>query len=265
MNRLEDHLTQRKRDGKKALSLFVTVGYPTIDMTVPLVLALADAGADLIELGVPFSDPIADGPTIQQSSEIALRNGVTLEHTFSIAQRIRKQSSIPLVLMGYANPVYAYGMKSYFQACAEVGIDGTIIPDIPLEESEMYLSLSKASNIASIFLAAPTTPLERLKQLDKVSTGFLYCVSMTGVTGERKTLTPQAEHFLREARVCVTSNPLLVGFGITTPDDARQLARYSDGVIVGSALITIMQQSQGNRVIEQATEFARSLRHALDT
>ncbi len=259
-----------KRTNRKVLSLFVTAGYPAVESTVPLVAALVDAGADLIELGVPFSDPIADGPVIQHSSEIALRNGMTLQKTFDVAREIRKQSNVPLVLMGYTNPVYAYGIEKFFDACREIGIDGTIVPDMPLEESEEYRPLARRRDVATIFLAAPTTPLERLVLLDQASTGFLYCVSITGVTGERQALASQAEHFLKQARTCVTKNPLLVGFGISTPEDAKRVAALSDGIIVGSALIKIIGSSRENHTIEQAEQaeqaatYVRSLREALD-
>jgi len=255
----------RLHNNRKALSLVGTAGYPTIESTGPLVVALANAGADVIELGIPFSDPIADGPTIQMSSELALRNGVTLQKTLNMAREIRKQSSIPLVLMGYANPIYTFGLSRFLDSCTNIGIDGVIIPDLALEESDEYRRLAQEKNIATIFLAAPTTPDERLVQLDNASTGFLYCVSITGVTGERQGLAKQSEEFLQRARKVVKKNPLLVGFGISTPDDACNVARLSDGVIIGSALIKLMQNSSENHLIENVTEFVKSMRKALDT
>lgn len=253
-----------KQHARKTLSLFVTAGYPTIESTVPLIVALAKEGADVIELGVPFSDPIADGRTIQLSSEIALRNGMTLRKTFEIAQEIRKRSHVPLVLMGYANPIYACGLETFLRTCSTIGIDGSIIADLPLEESDEYRRLASNHNIATIFLAAPTSSNERLAQLDIASTGFLYCVSITGVTGERPGLAKQSEEFLQRARTVVKNNPLLVGFGIATPNDARNVARVSDGVIIGSALINVIQNSSQNTFIEKAAEFVRSIRKALD-
>jgi tryptophan synthase alpha chain len=253
-----------RREKRKALSLFVTAGYPTIGTTVPLVLALAGAGADLIEIGIPFSDPIADGPTIQQSSEVALRNGITVQKALDMVQEIRTQSDVPVVLMGYANPIYAYGAAKFFSTGKKIGVDGTIIPDMPLEESDEYRTLARQHDIASVFLAAPTTTPDRLVQLDKASTGFLYCVSVTGVTGERQAVAPQTELFLKQARSCVKNNPLLVGFGISTPDDARRIASLSDGIIIGSALINVMQSAGTNDLIGRAGEFVRSMRMALD-
>ncbi len=262
--RLEETLHQLKQNKKKILSLFVTSGYPALGTTVPLVLALANAGADLIELGIPFSDPIADGPTIQLSSETALKNGITLQKTLEMVKEIRKQSSIPLVLMGYANPLYAFGLEKFLKTCSEIGVNGTIIPDLPLEESAEYKALSNKYDIASIFLASPTTSDERLKQLDAASTGFLYCVSITGVTGERTGLANQAEDFLKRARKNVTKNPLLVGFGIASADDAVNVSKYSDGVIIGSALMKTIGNASTNHVIEKAVEFVKPIRSALD-
>ncbi len=252
-------------NNRKALSLFVTAGYPTVETTVPLVVALAKAGADIIELGIPFSDPIADGPTIQLSSEVALRNGVTLQKTLDMAKEIHKQTNVPLVLMGYSNPIYAFGLQKFFSKCKDIGIDGTIIADLPLEESDEYRTLARQNDIATIFLAAPTTSPERLVQLDQASTGFLYCVSITGVTGERKALAGQADNFLKKARTCVKKNPLLVGFGISTPDDAKRIASLSDGIIIGSALIKTIQAAQNNHMIEEAVKYVKSMRNALDT
>ncbi|MBI3766040.1 MAG: tryptophan synthase subunit alpha, partial [Ignavibacteriales bacterium] len=223
------------------------------------------SGVDLIELGIPFSDPIADGPTIQMSSETALRNGMTLQRTLEMAEEIRKRCSVPLVLMGYANPVYTYGTKKFVSRCAEIGVDGMIIPDVPLEESAEFQRLSQEHNIAMVFLAAPTTPDERLIQLDEHSTGFLYCVSITGVTGARQGLANQAEEFLQRARRCVKRNPLLVGFGIATPEDARRVGSISDGVIIGSALMKVIGNASGNHVVENAIRFITPIRNALDT
>ena len=265
MSRLSTRLEALRKEHRKALSLFVTAGFPSIGTTVPLVTELAKAGADLIELGIPFSDPIADGPTIQASSQIALQNGITLEKTFAVAKEIRKQCDLPLILMGYMNPIHAYGIQRFVDTCVSTGIDGTIIPDLPLEESEEYRHLAQAKNVATIFLAAPTTSRERLIQLDQISTGFLYCVSITGVTGERQSLASQAETFLKEARSVVKNNPLLVGFGIATPDDAKRVAALSDGIIVGSALVKILLQAKDNHAIDRAVAFVRSLRRALDS
>jgi tryptophan synthase alpha chain len=261
--RLRTTLQQFKQNKRKALSLFITAGYPKLETTVPFVVALADAGADLIELGIPFSDPVADGPTIQHSSDIALRNGMTLQKTFEMAKEIRRQREIPIILMGYANPIFIFGLDNFMKACASIGIDGTIIADLPPEESHDYRISARLHDIAAIFLATPTTSNERLKELGTLSDGFLYCVSVTGVTGTRQGVAEEALTFLRRAREQVVRNPLLVGFGISSPEDARHVAPYSDGIIIGSALMKLISDSSAGS-IESAIEFVRSMRKALD-
>jgi tryptophan synthase alpha chain len=265
MNRLHKTFASLRAKHQKALSLYVTAGFPKLGDTLPLVLSLAEHGADLIELGVAFSDPIADGPTIQASSEAALRNGITLEKTYEIARQIRAQSEIPLVLMGYSNPIFHYGMDRFFARCAEIGIDGTIIPDLSLEEGEEYRAVSQRHGISSIFLVAPTSSDERIRRLDEASDGFLYCVSVTGVTGERKGLGADVIEFLERARRTVRKNPLLVGFGISTPEDASLIARNCDGIVIGSALVNILKNSQQNGSYNEAKSFVQQMRKAIDT
>ncbi len=264
MKRLENIFQQRKKEGRKILSFFLTAGFPSEDETVALVAKIFSAGADIIELGIPFSDPIADGPVIQQSSEIALRNGITVEKIFSLTQKIRTNTSAPIILMGYANPIYAFGIEKFFQHCATFGIDGTIIPDISVEESEQYCTLAKRYSIANIFLATPTTPLQRLKSIDNLSNGFVYAVSLTGVTGVRENVVQEAKEFLQRARKEVVKNPLLAGFGISTPEDARNISRDCDGVIVGSALIKLLMQFPQEQREEKIFLFAQEFRRELD-
>ncbi|MBI1747580.1 MAG: tryptophan synthase subunit alpha [Acidobacteria bacterium] len=265
MNRLVARLSALRAERRKALSLFVTAGYSIAEETVPLVIELVTSGADVIELGIPFSDPIADGPTIQASSEVALRNGITLERTLEMVKQIRERCDIPLVLMGYANPIFKFGLAEFLDACKHVGADGTIIADLPLEESDEYRMHATKRDIASIFLVAPTTTDERLEQIDRASTGFLYCISVTGVTGGRKALAAQAESFLIRARKHVKSNPLLAGFGIATPNDARRVAMHCDGIIIGSALIELLGLPHNSHRLEQASAFVRAIRTALDS
>ncbi len=262
---MSNYLNQLQNNNHKTLSLFITAGFPKLETTVPLVAELANAGADVIELGIPFSDPVADGPTIQMSSEVALRNGVTLQKTFEMVFEISKQSNIPLVLMGYSNPIFAFGLEKFLSTCKQLGVNGTIIADLPLEESAEYRTLAKQYDISTIFLATPTTPDERLKLLDEASNGFLYCVSITGVTGERKQISQQAKDFLTRARKVVTKNPLFVGFGISTPEDAKDLAQYADGIIIGSALIKILQSAKDGNAIADAKKFVHSIRQSLDS
>ena len=261
---LRQKLIAVKDSGRKILSFFITAGYPHPDDTVAIVRSLAEGGADLVELGIPFSDPIADGPVIQASSEQAIKNGGSLARTLELAAEIRKSVAIPIVLMGYANPIVRFGMDKFFAACATVGVEGTIIPDVPLEESGEYRELAGRCGIATVFLAAPTSSDERIAILDQASQGFLYCVSVAGVTGAREGLAEQAADFLRRARGIVTCNPLLVGFGIAAPDDAVRLSKFSDGVIVGSSLLRRIGSSPRGAAAQEAGRFARDFRAALD-
>ena len=263
MKRLDRLFAERRAEGRKALSLYVTPGYPDVATTVPLILALARAGADMIELGIAFSDPIADGPTIQESSTVALANGMTLERTFEIVRAVRAESDIPLLLMGYANPIYSCGTTRFVQTCASIGVNGTIIPDLPLEESAQYRALALQHGVASVLLAAPTTPDERLALLDEATTGFLYCVAVAGVTGARSGVARATTGFLERARSHVRRHPLMVGFGIATPPDAALAARSADGVIIGSALIKIIGSGRPDR-LDEAVRFTRAVRAALD-
>lgn len=264
MNRLRRRLESVRQAGKKALSLFVTAGFPEAGDTAALVEEAERAGADLVELGMPFSDPIADGPAIQASSQRALANGITVQKAFDMVRAVRSGSDIPLVLMGYSNPILAYGMERFVEACRDSGADGIIVPDLPLEESGEYRALCDRHGIASIFLATPTTPPARLKQLDAASSGFLYAVSVTGVTGERPGLSTEASEFLRAARPLVSNNPLLAGFGISSPGVARAAACLCDGVIVGSAFVTLLSRTPRAELRPAAYSFVRALRQALD-
>ncbi|HUI63555.1 MAG TPA: tryptophan synthase subunit alpha [Bacteroidota bacterium] len=232
-SRIAAKLEAVRAEGQKALALFLTAGIPRLDSTVALASGLERAGMDLIEIGMPFSDPLADGPAIQQSSALALKNGVNLGRILADVREIRKRSSIPIVLMGYLNPVFAYGIERFFTDAAGVGVDGLIFPELPLEESGRFAHEFSRQKLSHIMLVAPTTPPERIQSIDASSSGFLYCVSTTGVTGASKAAS---QEYLARVKACA-KNPVLVGFGISGPDDAREAARNTDGVIIGSALI----------------------------
>jgi tryptophan synthase alpha chain len=234
-NRIHERLAILHSRKEKALACFLTAGFPNIDATVPLVMEMEKGGADIIEIGMPFSDPLADGPVIQHSSHIALNNGVTLETVLSYVQSIRCTSVIPIVLMGYLNPILNYGAEKFFKTAADAGVDGIILPDLPLEESGRYKTVLKTAGLANILLVTPTTPLKRISLIDRASSGFLYCVSSTGVTGSTQKLPGPS--YIRSVKKHARKNPVLVGFGIKTPADARRISRYADGVIVGSALV----------------------------
>jgi len=236
MSRIEQVFTDKNR---KALIPYVTVGYPSIEATLEIVPSLAECGADIIELGIPFSDPLADGPTIQQSSYEALQQGVTPEVCLEVAGKLRQRVDIPLVFMGYYNPVLHYGMGLFCAKCEEVGVDGFIIPDLPPEEGAELEDLTQKRGIDLIYLLAPTSTDDRIKLIAERSRGFVYLVSLTGVTGGRDTLPEELENFVDRVRQ-KAAQPLCVGFGISTPDQARRVANVADGVIVGSHVIRLI-------------------------
>ncbi len=258
MNRLTAVLSFLRDRKKKALALFLTAGYPAGDSTPGLVLSLAGAGADIIEIGMPFSDPLADGPVIQQSSAVALENGVTIAGILDAVRTIRKTSPVPLVLMGYINPILSYGVERFFRDASSSGVDGVILPELTLEESVRFRDEFSRSGLSQILLVAPTTPSDRVTAIDEASGGFLYCVSTTGVTGSAGKGTP--DEFLARVRKCATKNPVLVGFGISTAGEARHAALLSDGVIIGSALIRRLSQGEP---IGSITAWVSSIRDAL--
>lgn len=259
MNRIEEKLKAIAERGEKALALFLTAGFPKTDSTVDLVLTLEQAGADIIELGVPFSDPLADGPIIQASSAVALKNGVTLPKIFGYVRAIRRNSDVPLVLMGYMNPMLAYGTERFLETAAETGVDGIIVPDLPFEEADSLRNMSVALGLANIFLVTPESSAERIAAIDSASSGFLYCVSTRGVTGSG-THRPMND-YLRNVKRHARKNPVLVGFGISRPDDAKRYARRVDGVIVGSSLVkTIGEGKSKTALAKLVRKFKDALR-----
>ncbi len=236
MGRITEKFETLARQGETALIPFLTCGDPDMATSEAIVLTMAEAGADIIELGVPFSDPIAEGPTIQRSSERALAGGVNLRGILGMVARLRPRVEIPLVLMGYANPVFAMGEGAFAQAASEAGVDGIIIPDLPPEEGEGLYQACNGKGIDCILLAAPTTSQQRLPLLAEKTRGFLYYVSLTGVTGARTELAAGIEEGVKSARAA-GDIPVCVGFGISTPEHAKQVAAFADGVVVGSALV----------------------------
>ncbi len=221
----------------------MTAGDPDLTTTAELVVAMAEAGADAIELGVPFSDPIADGPTIQRASERALASGTTLRRVLALVKELRHQVDVPLLLMGYANPFYALGSEGFAAEAAAAGVDGVICPDLPPEEgADLYGALEKAG-IDAVLLAAPTTSPERLALLAERTRGFLYCVSLTGVTGARAALAEGVESSVRAAKA-LRNVPVCVGFGVSTPAHAAEIGRYADGVVVGAAIVECIERAK---------------------
>ena len=263
MNRIDAAL-QRARDEKRAaLIVFVTSGDPDLETTLELVPELEAAGADIIELGIPHSDPIAEGPTIQAASLRSLAHATNLRQIVELCRTIRRSSEIPLVLMGYLNNVLAFGAEALVAAAAKAGVDGLVVADAPYEEAARLQAASEAANLHRILLVAPTSTPERVVAIARRSAGFVYCVSVTGVTGTRAALPADLEQLVRRIQR-VTSTPVCVGFGIGTPEQAAEVARYADGVIVGSALVSrIGAAGSGGEAIRVAGEFVRSLAEAV--
>jgi tryptophan synthase alpha chain len=261
-NRIQDFFENRQSD-QKVMSLFITAGYPDIESSVELILGFEENGADIIEIGMPFSDPLADGPTIQYSSNVAISNGITTDKIFDIVKSVREKSEIPLILMGYINPVLRYGISSFCKDAADAGVDGLIIPDVTLEESEIIRDEADHNNLSLIYLVAPNTSDKRMKQIDQASNGFVYCVSVTGVTGARDgdEIARSVERFINRVNRNVTRNPKLIGFGIRTHQDAVRISEKSDGFIVGSALIdTIRTHYPETHWKEKAFQFVKNLK-----
>ena len=241
MTRLHAHLDRLRARGETALGLFLTSGFPAPGATLPILLAVA-RHADFVELGMPFSDPVAEGLPIQQASERALRQGATVEATLETAARFRAATDTPLVLMGYANPVVRWGVAAFCADAAAAGVDGLILPDLPPEESEALEAAAAQHGLAVTHLVAPNTPDDRVRLVDQRSTGFVYAVSVTGLTGSGLADAGATRRYLTRARALVERNPLLVGFGIATEADAARLGADADGVIVGSALVRLVER-----------------------
>ena len=264
MQRLDETFAKLKIEGRKALITFITAGDPDLEATPDLVETLAAAGADIVELGVPFSDPLADGPTIQAASLRALAQGTTLKKIIVMVKEIRRRTDIPLVLMSYYNPVYRYGLKKLVADAAEAGVDGLIVPDLPLEESEELRRLA-AGKLAIIPLAAPTTPDLRLAKIVAAGRGFLYYVTVTGITGTRTSLPKELAQSLDRVKKIAGELPLAAGFGISTPEQARTVGAHADAIIVGSALVEIVAQHGALAAGRQKlSERVKALRQALD-
>jgi len=249
-----------KRDGRKGLITYLTAGDPSPADTPALVEALVRGGADLVELGVPFSDPIADGPVIQRAGERALRAGTTLEGVLHIAQQVRQRSEAPLLLFTYLNPVLRYGLERLASDAAASGIDGCLLTDASVEEAHAYVDAMRAHGLDTVFLAAPTSTRRRLELVARYSTGFVYLVSRTGVTGERESLSDAIRPLVRAVRE-VTPLPLAVGFGVSRPEHVAELGRQVEAVVVGSALVRVIEKNYGNPCLEQELEsFTRQLK-----
>jgi tryptophan synthase alpha chain len=231
-----------KDKGKKAFIPYIMAGDPSLEKTKDIVLLFEECGADIVELGVPFSDPLADGPTIQCASERALKNGVTLRKVISLVKDLRQVTRIPIVLMTYFNPVFKYGVENFVKDSRAAGVDGVIVPDLPPDEADDFINLSRRMGLDTIFLLAPTSTDERIKKVTKASKGFIYYVSITGITGAALLLDGSMDVLISKIKK-YTDKPVAVGFGVSAPDDASAVAEISDGVIVGSAIVKRLHNS----------------------
>ncbi len=259
-----DTTFQRLRDkGEKALIAYLMAGDPGLAETEQLVVAIAEAGADIIELGVPFSDPIADGPVIQQAAERALKSGTSLRKILDSVKSLRQHTEVPIVLMLYYNSIHAMGYEPFCVAAKHAGVDGLIVPDMPPDESGPLKAPADAAGLQLIFLLAPTSTPSRRKLVAEESHGFVYYVSLTGITGAKLSNVPDIQHNVQKLKKISTS-PVAVGFGVATPEDAAQVSKMADGVIVGSAIVKqIAAHQQDSSMISYVADFVRSLKAAM--
>jgi len=253
MTRISRRFDELRQAGRRALIVYLTAGDPNLSRTPALVEAVERGGADVVELGVPFSDPIADGPVIQRASERALCAGASLAGILEAVAQIRKRSQIPLVIFSYLNPVLRYGFSRFGVHAAEAGVDGALLTDLSVEEADPYVAEMRRHNLDTIFLAAPTSTRRRLELVARFSTGFVYLVSRTGVTGQRESLSEAARPLIQRARE-VTSLPLAVGFGLSHPEHLAELAPHADGAVVGSAIVSVIERHRDSPDLEARLE-----------
>ena len=263
MSRIEERFERLRADGKKAFLPYIAAGDPSLSATEELALAFDEVGVDAIELGVPFSDPIADGPSIQRASERALASGANLERILRLTASVRPSLSACIALMSYYNPIYRYGVKAFCAASSEAGVDGLIVPDLPMEESEELHGAALESGVDLIYLTAPTGSPERARRIARLSRGFVYAVSLIGVTGARDSISADLKPMMETLRGA-TEKPVCVGFGVGTPDQARSVAEEADGVIVGSAIVNVIESRIGRPdLVSAAQRFAKELTEAV--
>lgn len=256
-SKIENYIKKVNDDGNRVLSVFLTCGFPSKNRFEELALSVLDAGADMIELGVPFSDPIADGSIIQYSSHKALSNGINLETTLEFANKIKHQTQKPIILMGYANPFLSYGIVDLSKAIIEIGIDGIIIPDIPVEEYDEFYN-NEFDNIDTILLVSPNSSTERIIDIGSKSSGFVYCVSIRGITGEQSNFEDRSIKYAQSTKKLLKNKKVLVGFGISNEKSAYNFAEVSDGIIIGSAVIKLLMNSNGT--YKDALDFIRKIK-----
>lgn len=256
MNRIDRTFKELRKNGRKALIPYIMAGDPDLDATKRYIHDLESSGADIIELGVPFSDPLADGPTIQRAAERSLQKGTTLRKVLKLVKEIRKTSEIPLILMTYYNPIFKLGIESFITKAVKAGVDGVIIPDLIPDEANEFMKLSRQHNLDTIFLLAPTSTDERIRKVTKASTGFIYYVSITGITGAKLSMGSLMKNTLKTINA-TTRKPVAVGFGVSSAKEAASVARLADGVIIGSAIVKLIANGKSIR------NFVRNIRKAI--
>jgi tryptophan synthase alpha chain len=260
---------QSKREGRGALMPYFMCGFPSARQSAELVLAAIESGADIIELGMPFSDPLADGATIQHAGHVALERGMTINGCMEIAQQVSALGNVPLILMGYYNPILAFGIERFCQSAAASGVCGLIVPDLPLEEAAPLQQAAQDNGLALIYLVPPTTPGERIADITRAASSqqgsFIYCVSLSGVTGERAELPPHLREFVQKVYGYTKfySLPLAVGFGLSTPEHIAEVTSYADGAVVGSALVKLIDQNPPDKQVEAVKRYIKSLRQGM--
>lgn len=241
MNKIEKTLKEKK----DILSVYFTAGYPDTDDTMTIMKALQEGGADLIEVGIPFSDPVADGPTIQVSNKIALDKGISLKKILEQVKAIRDEITIPVILMGYLNPIYQYGIEKFCMDCSKAGVSGVIVPDLPVKEyQELYKNLFEKNGLINVFLITPQTPPQRLHEIDRISKGFIYMVSSASTTGARAGLSRDQIQYFKRINAMKLKTPRLIGFGISDHGSFSEACRFASGAIIGSAFIRQLEQSE---------------------
>ncbi len=263
VNRIDAVFKQLRDDKRSALMPYLMAGYPDIETSLKLLISVSKAGADLIEFGIPYSDPLADGPTIQAASEVALTTGINTDIAFELVKKAREEIDTPIAVMTYYNAIYRYGLERFAGNAAGSGVDGVICPDLPPEEAAPWSEAATQYGLANITFASPTSTDERLKKVADAARGFIYCVSLTGVTGARTNLPSNLTDFIGRVRK-VTEKPLAVGFGISQPEQAKQVAGIADGVIIGSALVSLIGADR-ETCTDAAAAYISKIRGAMDS
>lgn len=257
MSKIEEVFKDLRVKGRKAFIPYIMAGDPDLAKTEEVILFFEEVGADIVELGIPFTDPLADGPTIQRASERALKRGITLKKVLEFVKRIRRSIKIPIVLMTYYNPIFKYGEERFVKESVQYGVNGIIVPDLPPEEATDLIRFSKREGLDTVFLLAPTSTEDRVKRVARTSSGFIYYVSITGITGSRIQIDESLGESIKKIRK-ITNKPVCVGFGVSNPEEASRVSEIADGVIIGSAIVKMLNESP-----EGFEDFVKTLRKAI--